>query len=124
MTGRGSVQYGNISPILFLNLQHSRIQISGIEGNGLSRFQIDFESEILLHSQNAALEAFNVIALPGDVMTATEIDPLHILEPSPELEYHLVKSDFKIIGILFAESVEMQAVQKFKKLWLLLESAA
>ena len=107
MAGSGSIK-DSYRHIILSNIQNFCNKISCIQGNCFTRFKKDFQTVLLLQVLYAFFKTGDIVVLTGYVVTAAEINPFHISEYITEFFLNCFKSSFKVIGILFAESVEMQ----------------
>ena len=83
MAGGGRIQNGNLSAV-FDDIEHGAAQDACVQRDGLARLQIDLQPIALLDAVDAALEPRNVIARPGDVVPAAEVQPAQSGKNSPK----------------------------------------
>ena len=84
-------------------------QGSGVQGHGLARLQVDRDIVGALHMLDAPAQGVDIVVVPGDMVAAPEIDPLHAVHELPELVLHRGQGPGQGVGVLFAQGVEMQA---------------
>ena len=75
MAGCRSVQNGDIHAIVH-HVEHAGHQKTGIQHDGLTGFQIDFDVVGLAQMGDDAREQVDVVSVAGDVMSAAQIEPL------------------------------------------------
>ena len=115
MAGGAGIQNGYGGIAVFYNIQHAGQQVTGIQCTGLTRLQIDRHAPRILCAGDAVLQRGNVVAGAGDVMSAAEVEPLHIGQQIAEFFSHGVQRHGQCIGVLLAERVEVQSVQKLRQ---------
>ena len=105
------IQNGDLSAV-FHDIEHGGAQDARVQRDGLARLQIDLQAIALLDAVDAALEPRNVIARPGDVVPAAEVQPAQSGEKLAEACLDGVQRRLQRIGILLAERVEVQAAEQ------------
>ena len=115
MAGGAGIQNGYGGIAVFYNIQHAGQQVTGIQRTGLTRLEIDRHAPRILCAGDAVLQRGNVVAGAGDVMSAAEVEPLHIGQQIAKLFCHGIQRHGQCIGVLLAESVEVQSVQKLRQ---------
>ncbi len=67
---------------------------------------------------DAFLEERNIVAFPRDVMAAAKIEPLHLRKVFAEFLFDGLKRHREGIGALFAECMEVQALESCELVFL------
>ena len=64
---------------------------------------------LLLEVVDESAQQINVVVAARYVMPAAKVDPFHLRQEFAELFLNRFQRGFQIVGILFAQRVEMQA---------------
>ena len=60
-------------------------------------------------------QAFDIVILTGDMMSASHVKPVHFKKPLAEFFFHGAQRGFQIIRILFTEGMKMKTVHKISQ---------
>ena len=96
MTGSRSIQHQCFNAI-FNNIQDLCHQIARIEGDGLTRLDVDFQPIFFLHVLDRGNQQFQIIILSGHMVAAPHIEPLDAVEMGTELGLDSLQGGFQII---------------------------
>ena len=108
MAGSRCIKY-RYRHIVLYEVEDLSYEIAGIERYRFAGFEVDLQPVLFLHTSDTAFKARYVIIRTGYVMTASEVHPLHISKNITKLLLDCRKSFFEVVGILFAERMEVQS---------------
>ena len=96
---------------LWLYFKDTRLKSSRIERDRLARFKIDDKMRMTrLEVVQKRDKPLDIITLARDVVTAAEVNPLHLWEKFAELLLETCKDFLKFVKPLLAETMEMKPV--------------
>lgn len=109
MCGDGGVENGN-GRITLQDIEDLGDEPTAVKGNGLAGFEVNADIIFGAEFLDEADQAFAIIIRSGDVVAAAEVDPLHVRDPLAEPLLKAVQGFFQVVAILFAQGMEVEAV--------------
>ena len=118
MSANGNVQDDDIHFVVD-DVTDAGDEFAGLPADSFARFHDDLQVRVTCGEvlENAD-EFVAVVVLAGDVVATAEVHPLHLREVLAEVLFECSENAFEGVGILFAESVEVEAFNAVEKLGL------
>ncbi len=107
VSGGGGIQDGDLHPV-FDDVQDTGHQHARVERDGFPWLEVDFERVSLLKFHDEAAEEVHIIVGTRDVMSAPEVDPVHVLEIAAKFVLKDLDCPLQGVGVELAEVVEMK----------------
>ena len=111
MAGGGSVQNSH-RQIGRHDVQHGRLQITGVQRHRLAWFQIYLQVVFGGQPRQALFQRRQVVIRAGNVVAAAQVQPAHLRQILPEFLLQRRHGGDESVAVLLAERVHMQAVQQ------------
>ena len=100
MAGGAGIQDGNRRIAVLHHVQHAGQEIPCVQGAGLAGFQINRHAPVIPGAADTLFQSGHVVAGAGDVMPASEVQPLHFWQQIAEFLCHCVQRHGQRIGVL------------------------
>lgn len=114
----GNVQDGDVHFVVN-DIADASDEFACLPTDSFARFHDDLQVRIARGEiLEDADELISVVILACNVVTATKVNPLHLREVFAKVLFERGENNFKGIGILFAECMEMQSFDAVEKFWL------
>ena len=115
MAGCAHIQHSRPDSAVLCHVQHRGNQVARVQRHSLARLQVNLQLPLFLCPADQVLQPRQIIILPGNVMSAAHVQPLHPGQHVAEAAFHRLQGRFQGVGVLLAQRMEMQAVQQFQQ---------
>ena len=109
MRFRRGVEYGDIDTVMN-DIEHRCDQYARLPAHRFAGLEIDVDVVTRFEFADQRNEFFSVVSFLGDMVSAAEIDPLHMRYDVAEFRFERCKDFFECVAVLFAKSVKMESL--------------
>ena len=111
----GNVEYGDVHFVVD-DVANACDEFTGLPADGFARFHDDLQVRVAaVKIIQDAYEFFAVVILAGNVVSAAEVHPFHLREVLAEVLFECGENTFESVSVLFAKSMEVEAVNAVEK---------
>src|SRR5659263_426109 len=113
MTGSGRVKNGNFHAIM-KNIHYFAHQISCVQGDGLSRFDINLNMVGVFKTVQRAYKQLDIIVGTGYMMPPSDVEPFHLIEVFAEFFFDCFQRRHKCVRVLLTKCMKMQSADSLE----------